>query len=214
MIIGLVGFISCGKDTVADYLVTNYSFKKDAYANSLKDVVAALFNWDREMLDGNTRESRIWRETVDEWWSARLNRPFITPRRMLQQIGTEIFRDTWNQDIWVAGLENRLVKTQDNLVISDVRFQNEIAAIKKNNGIIVRIKRGIDPIWYDDAVILNTMKDSSEWLDASNRVSKYNVHISEMGWIGRNYDYEVENNGAIEELYTKIDAIVSNASST
>ena len=50
MIIGVTGFIGSGKDTVANYLTTFHGFKKLSFAGSLKDAVANVFGWDREML--------------------------------------------------------------------------------------------------------------------------------------------------------------------
>ena len=54
MLIGLVGLIGSGKDTVAERLVTHHDYKRDSFAKSLKDAVSSMFNWDREMLEGNT----------------------------------------------------------------------------------------------------------------------------------------------------------------
>ena len=52
MIIGMCGLIGTGKDTVADILVNNYNFIKVSFADKLKDGVATVFSWDREMLEG------------------------------------------------------------------------------------------------------------------------------------------------------------------
>ena len=68
-VIGIVGLIGAGKDTVADYLVNFHGYKRESFANSLKDAVAQVFGWDRELLEGRTKQSREWRETRDEWWS-------------------------------------------------------------------------------------------------------------------------------------------------
>ena len=46
MIIGFVGLIGSGKDTAADYLVNSYEFRRDSFAATLKDAVAAIFGWD------------------------------------------------------------------------------------------------------------------------------------------------------------------------
>ena len=61
MIIGLVGFQGAGKDTIADYLVNIHEFKRESFANTLKDAVAHIFGWDRELLEGRTRQSSAWR---------------------------------------------------------------------------------------------------------------------------------------------------------
>ena len=59
MIIGLCGAQGSGKDTVANILVSKYGFVRISFATALKDVVAILFSWPREMLEGDTPESRI-----------------------------------------------------------------------------------------------------------------------------------------------------------
>ena len=69
MIVGFVGFIGSGKDTAADYLVNSYGFRRDSFANTLKDAVANVFGWDRTLLEGRTKEAREWREQVDPWLS-------------------------------------------------------------------------------------------------------------------------------------------------
>ena len=65
MLIGLVGLIGSGKDTVAERLVSHHGFRRDSFARSLKDAVSNIFGWDRELLEGNTKESRAWREQPD-----------------------------------------------------------------------------------------------------------------------------------------------------
>jgi len=83
MIIGICGLIGSGKDTVADYLVNEHGYRRESFANPLKDAVAAVFGWDREMLEGRSKESRQWREQTDAWWSERLGMN-ITPRWVMQ----------------------------------------------------------------------------------------------------------------------------------
>ena len=67
MIIGICGLIGAGKDTMADYLVNIHQFRRESFANTLKDAVSAVFGWDRDLLEGRTRHSREWREQVDAW---------------------------------------------------------------------------------------------------------------------------------------------------
>ena len=59
MLVGVVGLIGSGKDTVSERLVQKHNFKKDSFAKSLKDAVANIFNWDRELLEGDTKEFAI-----------------------------------------------------------------------------------------------------------------------------------------------------------
>ena len=60
MIIGVVGFIGSGKGTVADILQNDYGYQKISFADSLKDTVASVFSWPRELLEGDTDVSRMW----------------------------------------------------------------------------------------------------------------------------------------------------------
>ena len=79
MLIGIVGLIGSGKDTVAQRLVEKHGYVRDSFAKSLKDAVSSMFNWDREMLEGDTTSSRHWREQPDKFWSERFGKP-VTPR--------------------------------------------------------------------------------------------------------------------------------------
>jgi len=210
MIIGFVGFIGCGKDTAADYLVNVHGFRRDSFANTLKDAVAAVFGWDRILLEGRTKEAREWREQVDTWWADRLDMPNLTPRWVLQHWGTEVCRQGFHDDIWIASLENRLRKTKDNIVISDVRFPNEIKAIHTANGFVVRVQRGKDPEWYDDAVNMNKGPTNMSWAISKQRMTELNIHSSETSWIGGNIDYIVDNNGSMDHLFDQLKNLVSN----
>jgi len=129
MIIGICGFIGSGKDTIADFLVSHHGYRRESFASTLKDAVASVFGWDRIMLEGTTKASRVWREQEDEWWSERLGIK-VTPRLVLQLWGTDVCRKAYHDDIWIASLENKLRKIEDDIVISDCRFPNEIQAIK------------------------------------------------------------------------------------
>ena len=208
MIIGFVGFIGSGKDTAADYLVNFHGFRRDSFANTLKDAVANVFGWDRTLLEGRTAEARAWREQVDEWWAERLGMPKLTPRWVLQYWGTEVCRQGFHDDIWIASLENKMRKTTDNIVISDVRFPNEIKAIHNAGGLVIRIKRGDDPEWYQDAVNMNAGDTNMSWLISKTRIEKLGIHASETAWVGGEIDHTVWNNSSIDELFEQIKNIV------
>ena len=109
-IIGVCGLIGGGKGTVADILVKDHGFEKVSFADSLKDMIAAVFGWPRHLLEGDTAESREWREQRDDWWAERLNLPWLTPRWVLQFWGTDVCRENFHEDIWIASLENKLRK--------------------------------------------------------------------------------------------------------
>lgn len=199
-LIAISGFMGSGKDTVADYLIKNYNFKKESLAFSLKDATSYIFNWPRDLLEGNTAESRIWRETPDEWWSERLEIENFTPRLALQLLGTEVFRNSFHTNIWVYSLESRLRDIESNIVITDCRFPNEISMIKSLGGKVVMVHRDEYPEWYEMAIRVNTTEPELY----SEFKSKYNVHDSEFKWIGTEFDYIIDNSGTLEDLYNSI----------
>ena len=204
MIIGFLGFIGSGKDTAADYLVNFHGFRRDSFAATLKDAVACVFGWDRTLLEGRTKESREWREQPDIWWSERLGQT-ITPRYILQYWGTEVCRNGFHNDIWIASLENKIRKTNDNVVITDVRFPNEISAIKNAGGKVFRIKRGPDPSWYEYALSHNQGPTNMKWALSKMHLNQAQVHASEYSWAGhRDIDSEIDNNGTIEDLFLQL----------
>ena len=211
MIVGFVGFIGSGKDTAADYLVNFHEFRRDSFANTLKDAVACVFGWDRVLLEGRTKEAREWREQVDTWWAERLNMPNLTPRLMLQLWGTEVCRNGFHDDIWIASLENKMRKTSDNIVISDVRFPNEIKAIHNAGGIVVRIKRGDDPEWYDAAVSANAGPNgNATWSLSKAKLAQLKIHASETAWVGGAIDHTVYNDTTIDAVFEQIKNLVIN----
>jgi len=203
MIIGIVGNIGEGKDTVAEYLETQHSFNRESFAGTLKDAVSAVFGWDRELLEGKTVESREWREQIDQWWADKLNMANLTPRLVLQLWGTEVGRKGFHNDIWVTSLENKLRNINTNIVISDCRFPNEFTAIKNSGGIIVRVKRGLEPEWqqYVTGALAGNIDDIL-------MLTHSGVHESEWAWYGLTVDHTLDNNGTLDELYSKIAGII------
>jgi hypothetical protein len=204
MIITVSGFIGSGKDTVSQYLQETYGFHQVSFAGTLKDAVSAVFGWDREMLEGRTTESRAWREQVDTWWAQRLDIPHLTPRWILQYWGTEVCRRGFHDDIWIASLENRLRNSNENIVISDARFPNELATVRRLNGSSVRVMRGDNPSWYELAVRAN---GGDQFAQAEIEGL---AHSSEWAWVGYDFDFVVDNNLDLNWLYHQVDKIVKN----
>lgn len=204
-IIGVCGFIGSGKDTAADYLVNFHEFRRDSFAASLKDAVAAIFGWDRELLEGRTKQAREWREQIDPWWAERLAIPNLTPRWVLQQWGTEVCRHGFHDDIWIASLENRLRSSTDNIVISDCRFPNEIRSIRQAGGKVIWVQRGQLPDWCETLI---SMQNKTTLGIRANYMEQFSVHASEWAWVGTDFDHIIDNNGTVEQLYQQLSAVV------
>ena len=209
MIVGVCGLIGAGKDTIADYLVNIHQFRRESFAGTLKDAVSSVFGWDRELLEGRTRHSREWREQVDPWWAERLGMPDLTPRWVLQYWGTEVVRRGFHDDTWIASLENKIRRSEDDVVISDCRFPNEINAIKRAGGIVVRVRRGPDPEWYNFAETVNCSPERNlEWNWAKTQLEKFDIHASETAWIGTEFDAVLDNNSTMDQLYSQLTGLV------
>jgi hypothetical protein len=204
MIIGLVGFIGSGKDTVAEIFIESDNCVKDSFAAPLKDLCASVFGWPRAMLEGDTVQSRDFRDTPDMFWSRKTGIPNFTPRLALQLIGTDVLRDHFHQDIWLNSLEYRIrSKSSKNpcVVISDARFQNELTLIKQLGGVVIWVQRGELPEWYDEACKAN----SGNAISRRIMETKYrDVHRSEWDWAGFEVDYNIYNDGTLDDLHTSV----------
>ena len=202
MIIGLVGFIGAGKGTVGDLLRDLHGYKQDAFARPLKDAVANIFGWDRELLEGATNESRTWREKPDVFWSKKFGHDF-TPRTALQLMGTEAGRDVFHKDVWVISLLHRNQDTD--VVITDVRFKNEVQAIHDNGGIVVRVRRGAEPLWFDHAAMANKGHEAH-----IEHMRIQGIHSSEWDWIGSQINHTIYNDGTLADLRDNVRYLAQN----
>lgn len=194
-VIGVCGFKGSGKDTFSNFLVNEHKYVKLNFASALKDILSTIFGWPRELLEGDTKESREFREKVDEWWANKLSIKDLTPRMMLQMVGTDLFRVHFHDSIWVSIVEKQILKLLDGgskVVISDCRFPNEISMIKKLGGILVHVER-VTPSWFTE---YKKGKDIEEALK---------LHPSEISWIREDFDFVISNDyKTIDELYKKL----------
>lgn len=217
-IAGFLGFQGSGKDTAAQVLLDE-GFVKFAFANTVKDLLALTFSWDRVMLDGTNPESRAWREKVDPWWAARLGIPHFTPRFAMQNIGTDVMRKHFHDDIWIASLERRILdSSHTNIVITDFRYPNEIAlatrlceAANARNGntesqsLLSHIVRGPHPeFWQYSSLPDNHPKKAEATFVMQNLYS--HVHSSEWAWNSwaQASGNVIENDGTADELRDKV----------
>ena len=117
MIVGIIGKKNHGKDTFADALVAN-GFVKLSFSDPLKKICQILFQLSDAQLH-NTVE----KETKVREWD-------MTPRQMFQKVGTDLFRNHFDDKIWLKLLFRKLKTLSDkNIVIPDIRFQDELDMI-------------------------------------------------------------------------------------
>ena len=202
MIIGISGLIGSGKGTVGDILVEQ-GFTKVSFADKLKDGVSTIFGWNREMLEGDTVESRDWREQPDTFWSNETGTE-VTPRLALQLFGTDCMRNGFHDSIWVSLLKKQMTDVPGDYVIPDVRFRNEQDMIRELGGKIWRVQRGEVPEWYGCAMLDNTT--------GSSLMEEYDVHASEYKWIDMNnkFDTTLYNNSTMDDLKQSVLDQISN----
>ena len=202
-IISLSGLIGSGKDTVSDYLVKEHGFLRASFADTLKDAVAAVFGWDRGMLEGKTPQARAEREKVDKWWAKRLGMPTLTPRWVLQHWGTEVCRQGFSDEIWIASLEKKLITMANkNVVVSDSRFMNELAMLETIGATTVQVRRGELPLWWEIAIAANTDPK------AAGTMATTGIHRSEWDWAAFSFDTIILNNGTLESLFKTVDMML------
>lgn len=177
MIVGFVGFIGSGKGTAGEYLQKKYGFEKLSFASHVKDVTSVMFGWDRDLLEGETDESRLFREQPDSFWSEKFGKDF-TPRLALQLMGTEVGRKVFHENFWVQCLDKKIIEGK-NYVITDVRFANEIDWIGSKGGKIFEVERDLPPHWYNIA----KMAYRGDY-KAEKFMLETGVHESEWRWVG------------------------------
>ena len=188
MIIGICGLIGSGKGTVADILV-DQGFTKVSFADKLKDGVSTIFGWDRAMLEGDTDESRQWREQPDDFWCNETQME-VTPRLVLQLFGTDCMRDGFYDGVWVSLLKKTILDNPGNYVVPDVRFENEIEMIRSIGGEVWEVKRNGDPEWLIEY--------------ETTGVEPTTVHPSEWSWIKSKKDEVITNDSTLEDLNRQV----------
>ena len=212
-LIAICGFEGSGKDTVAT-LLSHHGFVAVAFADTLKQAVASIFGWDYELLKGCSVESRQWREKVDPYWENELGIKGLTPRKVLQYIGTDVMRQHFHKDIWLLSLKKKMIQLLINhhVVVTDCRFPNEVDLIKELGGRVILINRPLTtPAWlnlYDDikaTYIHSGIENEDLTLLADLMYERYQIHPAETSLINYSgFDYTINNDGTLQDLYDKI----------
>jgi dephospho-CoA kinase len=183
MIIAICGKKGSGKDTIGNYLCEKYDFLKLNFADPLKEACKHIFELTDEQLYGDKKE------IIDEYWN-------ITPREIMQFVGTELLREQLKNkfnnigsNIWTMLMKKKIANileknSEQNIVISDLRFLNEYNLLNSLNGVILKV--------------------------TNNNVKNFigNTHESETEMDNIKYNYIIENNLELSDLYEKIDFLM------
>ena len=173
-LIGITGRARSGKDTAADYLCNSVGFKKYSFATPIKEAVKTMFGLTEDHVNGHLKE------TV-------LHDLGVSPRFLMQTLGTEWGRQTVNEQVWLIAAQRQLDKLgmfgNGCVVIPDVRFENEATFIRNNGGLLIHINRP--------------------------NCEKVLEHESEKGVAVMPYDVQIINNGTIKQLFNQVETTIS-----
>ncbi len=155
MIVGLLGPAGSGKSTIAAHLADRYNAQRYALAEPLKTLVMRSFEFTHNQCWGSQED----KETIDSRYN-------VSPRWMLQRIGTQGIRSVFGQDVWIDMLLARISKEHPPLaVIEDCRFVHEAQKILDAGG----------HVWRLESPDRETVADQT--------------HASEAEWSSAPYDY-------------------------
>lgn len=181
LILLLHGPAQSGKDTAALHLATRYGFVVESFARPLKTVVHTVFGIPYADMEDGTKKATALPPPYERY----------TPRALLQLIGTELFRQQIDRDVWVHALIKRVTHQwalgyRMPIVITDCRFPNELTLpgewLPQYRSVSVKLVRNIGPL-----------------------VGGIPGHASEQSLC---CDYQIHNTGTIADLHAQLDAFV------
>ena len=185
MLIGFSGKKGSGKSYFADYLVNNKLFIKLSFASPLKEIIKILFN-----LSDEDVKDPIKKELINPKFNA-------SPRELMQWLGTDIMREEFNKkfnysgSIWIDSVKDKVKTLLDNnkdVVIDDIRFQNEVDMIHSLGGIVINLRNDLD----------NTLNNSTSTHSSENQKLTFNYEFVNDKSYSNTYD-----------IYWKLDLLIN-----
>lgn len=168
-IVAFAGPAGSGKDTAGQYLIEKFGFKKLSFATPLKNMLAAMGCPCPATADE--------KEAIIPWLG-------VSWRHLGQTLGTEWGRELVSPDIWVLIAEQFMRTEGGRFVITDCRFENEAALVRRMNGVVVVL-------------------DGRE----HEMTGSTKTHRSEAGLDFNEHDLTIDNGGTIAELYAQLDTV-------
>lgn len=161
-----------GKGEAASVICSAFGYTELMFAQTLKDMTAALLG-----VDPLDLEDQKFKETEVPWIGGG-----VTPRKLMQTLGTEWGRKTIDTNLWAKKTLSKAA-LYDNVVIDDVRFENELYAIQDAGGIVIRIKRPMKRVGPEHEHISETALD----------------HISDA-----EFNHVIDNDGTLSQFISKV----------
>lgn len=155
LLVGIVGKGNAGKTTTANIL--SGKFTEVVFAEPVKRITDIVYGFEYDMLLGDTPEKRVLRKTLkDPIWNK-------TPVEAMQYIGTDLFRDCFDKEIWIKIAQRKIDNLRNagkNVIITDCRFPNEIEFIRSQGGIILVIYENDDDLKPSSDTTLHASENS------------------------------------------------------
>jgi hypothetical protein len=176
-LIGIAGRAGSGKDTAGARLVEQHGFRQYAFADPIRAMLGALGAFPAaDLIDRDAKEA-----TID--WLGK------SPRQMAQTLGTEWGRELVHPQLWVLMAQRRWEAFRsigESLVITDVRFENEVNWIKDQGGVVIYLDRP--------------------------GVASVSAHASEQFDLSKVADSVIRNDGTVGDLNDMIDYLLAGLS--
>lgn len=191
-IIGLIGEKGSGKDTFADYYINRFQtitthekttnrYVTLSFAEPLKQICQILY----PQSTANDFENRDLKEKK----STRFDNK--SPREIMQTIGTDLFRNHYDEHIWTKLMIKKIsaIEKDTNIIITDIRFENELRAIQS--------------LQNDNEITIFKIERRLKKDDRSNHVTEQNINT-----LYCDNMITIQNNGSIDEFFKQIDTFL------
>jgi hypothetical protein len=187
VIIGVSGKKQSGKNTLCESLKEYFescssenTVKIYSFADALKEKICIdVLGLTREQCYGTDEHKNSFTEYL--WENFGIGKiGYMTAREIMQQVGTEIFRKYFGDEIWVNATFRQIKKEGYRIaLICDVRFPSEVEAVIFSNGYIFRLLRDV---CEGDAHTSETALDNydfSKYKDNAFVIDNTNMSIEE-----------------------------------
>lgn len=176
IIVGVSGFARSGKDTVCDYAVDHFGYRKVGFSDPIREIAKTIFGFEDEDFVNERKEE------INPVWN-------LSPRFALQKIGTEGSRNVFQDDIWIRCIERKIAKLvekedQRKFIIRDLRYENEADFVRSQEGHF--------------GLVLHVLRPSQERIRLSEHPTERGIEIQSA------HDIVLENTGTIEDMHKQV----------